>query len=123
MISKNQSVIKLSPADNVAIAIETIRQGATVDMADMKLTVRQPIKMGHKLALTDIKQGDEVVKYGQVIGFASQPILMGSHVHTHNQAAELFERDYAFCSACPVPKPIPKVQRTFEGYDQGDGRY
>ena len=123
MVLNSQQAIRLSPSDNVAVAIGLIKAGTELVISGKKITIQQPIKMGHKLALADIKHGESVIKYGQVIGFASQPIAMGSHVHTHNLAAELFERDYAFCSACPAPKPLPKVQRTFEGYDRGDGRY
>ncbi len=123
MVLHSQQAIQLAPTDNVAVAIGPIKAGTELVIGGKKLTTQQSIKMGHKVALTDIKQGESVIKYGQVIGFASQPILAGSHVHTHNLAAELFERDYAYCSACPAPKPLPKVQRAFKGYDRGDGRY
>src|SRR5262249_19169573 len=55
------------------------------------------------------------------IGFASQDILAGSHVHVHNVSAAAFERDYAFCRDCPPP-PAASEPRFFMGYDRGDGR-
>src|SRR5262249_38660374 len=56
------------------------------------------------------------------IGFASENIAPGDHVHVHNVAADEFERDYAFCRDCPPP-PAPVEKRTWMGYDRGDGRY
>jgi len=42
------------------------------------------IPSGHKLAVKQIRKGDQVLKYGQVIGNASQDIMPGDHVHIHN---------------------------------------
>jgi altronate hydrolase len=47
----------------------------------------------------DIAPGEAVRRYGQVIGFASQPIRAGQHVHTRNLAMGDFARDYAFGQA------------------------
>jgi altronate hydrolase len=43
-----------------------------------------PVPFGHKAARRAIAQGDPVIKYGVVIGVASQPIQGGEHVHVHN---------------------------------------
>ena len=42
------------------------------------------IENGHKYALCDIKKGDNIIKYGQPIGHATDDIKKGDHVHTHN---------------------------------------
>ncbi len=44
----------------------------------------QDILFGHKIAIADISQDDPVIKYGQIIGSASQNIKKGDWVHTHN---------------------------------------
>jgi hypothetical protein len=43
-----------------------------------------PIPRGHKIAVREISEGDKVLKYGEVIGEASQNIGLGNHVHVHN---------------------------------------
>ena len=43
-----------------------------------------PIPLGHKVALRDIAEGDDVLKYGEVIGRACADIPAGSHLHVHN---------------------------------------
>ena len=47
------------------------------------------VPAGHKIALTDIKKGEEVVKYGYPIGVATKEIKKGDFVHTHNLASAL----------------------------------
>ena len=49
-----------------------------------RLPANMDIPIGHKVALTDIKAGDTVWKYGQDIGKAVAPIAKGDHVHVHN---------------------------------------
>jgi (2R)-sulfolactate sulfo-lyase subunit alpha len=48
------------------------------------LTVKDAIPIGHKLALTDIAENSDVIKYGEVIGRAVAPIARGAHLHVHN---------------------------------------
>ena len=117
-----QFAIHLRPQDNIAVARSSIPAGIELTIPCGTLLVPRQIGLGHKVALTDIAKGAAILKYGQVIGFASKAIVAGEHVHVHNVAADSFERDYAFCSDCPPAPPRPEP-RTFEGYDRGDGRY
>jgi altronate hydrolase len=107
--------------DNVAVAARPIPKGTELDLAGRVVTVREPIALGHKVALVDIATGEPVRKYGQVIGFASRPIPGGSWVHVHNVKADLFERDYAFATEHPGVPPRGEV-RTFRGFLRADGR-
>jgi len=117
-----QVAVHLRPEDNIAVAARTLPEGAELQTSGGNLLrVRQRVGMGHKLALQAIRKGDAILKYGQIIGFASTDIEPGSHVHVHNVAADAFERDYAFCRDCPPP-PTPGEPRTFEGYDRGPER-
>ena len=122
VISLSQVTVQLRPEDNVAVAVRPLQVGLKVEHEGKSLTLERPIGMGHKVALRPIRQGEAVIRYGQTIGFASENIPIGSHVHIHNVSAETFERDYAFCSECPPP-PVPAKPQTWMGYDRGDGRY
>jgi len=51
-------------------------------MIELKLT--QDVTPGHKFALLDIKKGEQIIKYGEVIGAATVDIGKGAHVHVHN---------------------------------------
>ena len=115
--------VLLRGEDNVAVAARPIPKGFVLKLgADAAgVEVREPIGLGHKVALAAIAEGEPVRKYGQVIGFASRPIAAGSWVHVHNVKADLFERDYAFASERPPVPPLDEV-RTFLGYHRPDGR-
>ncbi|MDI6812039.1 MAG: UxaA family hydrolase [Desulfitobacteriaceae bacterium] len=80
--------VMMSGRDNVATALEEISAGGTVFVrkGDEQLTVevKEHIPFGHKFAMETIVAGTKVIKYGQVIGAASQDIEPGRHVHTHN---------------------------------------
>jgi (2R)-sulfolactate sulfo-lyase subunit alpha len=56
----------------------------THDDSSFQLTSKMDVPIGHKVALTDIKSGDTIWKYGQDIGKAVANIAKGEHVHTHN---------------------------------------
>src|SRR5206468_12067603 len=121
-VQLSQVAVQLRPNDNVAVAARHLAEGMEIQSDGVALRLSQRVGMGHKLALRDIKKGEAVYKYGQVIGFASHDIPAGSHVHVHNVAAEAFERDYAFCRDCPPP-PSRTEPRFFMGFDRGDGRF
>ena len=86
--------IILKPEDDVAIAKREIPAGAILEDAGGWMEVRQDIKPGHKVARRARRTGDEVRRYGQVIGFATRDITVGDHVHTQNLAAGELHREY-----------------------------
>ncbi len=118
----SQVAVHLRPEDNTAVAARPLTAGASFRHNGDTLTLSQRIGMGHKIALRQIKQGEAVTKYGQIIGFAGKDIEPGEWVHVHNVSAAAFERDYAFGRDCPPQPPRPEL-RYWMGYDRGDGRY
>ena len=78
-------------ADNVGVVVvEGLTAGTdmlcvvTHDDSDFRLTAKADIPIGHKVALTDLKEGDTVIKYGEDIGHMVGSAEKGGHVHTHN---------------------------------------
>ena len=111
--------LRLNPADNVAVATRRMEAGA--DACGVRLT--DPIPRGHKFALVAIGQGAPVLKYAQVIGYASQPIPPGQHVHLHNLEFRASRQEHDYCSAAREPDYLPEAERaTFQGYVRSDGR-
>ena len=78
----------LHPKDNVGLALTKLKENCSFE----NVITKNNIPAGHKIALVDIQKGDTVKKYNQIIGFASQTILAGEHVHTHNIEFRTFER-------------------------------
>ena len=84
------------------------------------LTASGDIPAGHKFALKDIKQGETVIKYGQIIGRATVNIKKGEWVHTHNVKSHLDETptyEYNFHA-----ESFPEKSGTFKGYKRKIGR-
>ena len=61
---------------------------------------------GHKVALSSLSVGQELIKYGQNIGFAKADIEAGEWVHTHNVELKEVGRDYGFCKDFKQLEPI-----------------
>ncbi len=81
------------------------------------------IPPGHKVATTAISTGNAIIKYGQIIGFATTDIASGDHVHSHNCSMGDFERDYAFGKDIPNTQMVaPKDRLTFEGFRRPNGK-
>ena len=115
--------IRLNARDNVGIARRPLQAGSMLAGADVSLTLRDFVTDGHKFALTDVPSGAELRRYGQIIGFATQDIAAGEHVHTHNLAVQDFKREYEFAvEATPVACVPPAQRLCFDGYRRADGR-
>ncbi len=110
--------IRMHPADNVVVARMDILPGTKVE-GEVAAVTRVP--PGHKILTRAVKQGEPLRKYNQIIGFATEDLAPGAHIHTHNCVMGDFERDYAYCAdARPTDYITPAA--TFMGYRRGDGR-
>jgi altronate hydrolase len=118
----DQVAVQLRPEDNIAVAARPLQSGLELDHLGAHIKLIGRVGMGHKFALTPIRKGQAIHKFGQIIGFAKEDIAAGDHVHVHNVAADAFERDYAFCRDCPPPLPRAAESRSFLGYDRGPDR-
>lgn len=77
--------IVMSPDDNTAVALSDLPAGEEIALpGGSTVSLAGPIGFGHKFALAGIAAGGEVLKYGTVIGLASEAIAPGAHVHIHN---------------------------------------
>ncbi len=79
------------------------------------------LKRGHKFALADFAAGDELPRYGQIIGQALEPISAGAYVHKHNLGMGEHTQNYAMAQA-NAPLPVLDLTRTFDGYHRADGK-
>ena len=80
--------VMMKPNDHVATALTMIPADVAVRVVCQEqiitLKLIDSIEFGHKFAVKSIKQGDEILKYGEVIGVATRDISLGEHVHVHN---------------------------------------
>ena len=118
---KNHIVIKVTDKDNVGVVanLSGLLKGTKIKDGVMLI---QDIPMGHKVALTTIENGENIIRYGQTIGFANKPIVPGEWIH---ESKVLLPKPPDLKS---IPLPEAKEIRlkplegyTFMGYRNADG--
>jgi altronate hydrolase len=118
-VSATPRTLSLNAKDNVIVAVDAVPAGVTA----RGVTAAARIPKGHKMAARVIAKGEPVLKFGQIIGFASLDIRPGEHVHTQNCSFAAFDRDYAFAEAARnEEKLVPENAATFEGYRRSNGK-
>lgn len=119
---KPEPVIILNSNDNVAVARVPIPAGTEILAGGYKVTARETITPGHKIALEPIPTGYRVVKYGEIIGQATRDIQPGDWVHTHNVVPDFSGKDYQYATQTPVTEYFtPEEAGTFDGYLRENG--
>ncbi len=111
------ALIRLHAADNVAIALADLAAGASP--AGLDASLAGPVPRGHKVATRDIRAGEAVIRYGQIIGQATDSIAAGTHVHSHNLGMGPHSSDYAIGSESRALPPLEPL--SFLGYHRPDG--
>lgn len=77
----------LNMADNVATVRTRLKAGDVVAVSGLRVEVSADIPLGHKVARAAIAAGEKIIKLGAPIGYATEAIALGAHVHTHNIAS------------------------------------
>src|SRR3989304_1411206 len=114
--------VLLRSEDDVAIAKAEICVGTRLEDDGGVIEAREDLRPGHKIARRSIAVGQPLRRYGQVIGFATQDIARGDHVHTHNLAIGELQREYEVgTDVRPVDYYPPSEMRSFEAYRRGGG--
>jgi altronate hydrolase len=117
------SAFRISPRDDVAIALRDLAVGEQISVGEQQITLRDPIPFGHKFAVREIASSQPVCKYGWPIGRARSDIAIGAHVHVHNIATRLAGLDQYRYEAAPADSPpVPASAGTFMGYRRSNGR-
>jgi altronate hydrolase len=129
-VELQEVAVLLSVEDDVAIARVPLSRGVRVRLpAELAAThppmieLAQRVHSGHKVALRDIAEGQPLRRYGSIIGFATQPIAAGEHVHSHNLAVGELHQTYEYGVDMHPVEFVPEAERrTFMGYRRPDGR-
>ncbi|MBQ5364819.1 MAG: UxaA family hydrolase, partial [Spirochaetales bacterium] len=112
--------VRISDLDNVAVVVAPASKGEILEGTSIKALCDIP--QGHKIALRPIKKGEEVVRYGAVLGYMKEDIEAGGWINEFNlelpsspAVADLVEG-----SKGRVPTELPE-RRTWMGFDNGPG--
>ncbi|MBQ0034640.1 MAG: altronate dehydratase [Bacteroidales bacterium] len=115
-------ILKINEADNVVVAIQAQQKGAQIEIDGKVITVLEDVPAGHKIAIKDLAEGENVVKYGFPIGHAKEAKKAGSWMNENNiktNLAGLLEYEY---HPKDVVLDIADEKRTFMGYRRSDGQ-
>ncbi len=113
--------VKINVRDNVIIALQNFSKGQSLSVDGKEIVLLSDVERGHKIALTDINSGADIIKYGYPIGHAIADIKVGEHVHVQNvktNLGELFNYSYN-----PVLSELthPNRNLSFQGYKRKNG--
>lgn len=100
---------QINAQDNVATLLQPTQPGAIIvrgPAGQSEIIAREPVEHGHKIAISAIAKGDDIVKFGVIIGVATCAIQQGDWVHLHNCGSKLDERSNAFDVHTGVPEDV-----------------
>ncbi len=115
-----RAMLKITPADNVAVALRALEAGETVDVDGEACTVSTAVPAGHKMALRPIAAGETIIKYGYPIGEAKCDIRQGEHVHVHNLHT-LLSGELSYEWHPKGQRLEPAEVRFFQGFQRRNG--
>ena len=116
-----KELIKINSNDNVVIALRNFTASEVIEVDDHKITLLSDVERGHKIALRDIAEGEDIIKYGYPIAVAYAAIKKGEHVHVQNVKTKLGEvMEYTYSPAFAT-LPHPNKNLTFQGYRRENG--
>ena len=81
--------IRIDKRDNVMVALKDLESAYILEDEGLTMELLEDVGPGHKIATRDIKKGEDIIKYGYPIGRATENILKGQWVHTHNTKTNL----------------------------------
>ncbi len=116
-------VFRINPADNVAVAIVPQTAGTKIAIDGIEVTVRQDVPAGHKIALKDFAEGENVIKYGYPIGHTRNAIKAGEWVNEHNIKTNLAGLlSYEYHPVTFDKKKVEDKHLTFKGYRRANNQ-
>jgi altronate hydrolase len=116
--------LKINPADSVVVCLTPKKQGDTIEVDGQQIVVSQDTPAGHKLLIKDVKEGENIIKYGYPIGHARQDLKAGDWVNENNLKTNLsgtLEYTYQPVDARQDISHIKQEGRTFKGYVRKNG--
>ena len=113
--------LKINPADSVVVCLQPKKQGEIITIDGKSVVLNQDTPAGHKVLIKDVREGEDIIKYGYPIGHARQDLKAGDWVNENNLKTNLSGTlEYTYN---PVGEEldIKKENRTFKAYRRKNG--
>ena len=118
---EQKTYLKINPADSVVVCLQPKKKGELIEVDGLTIALNQDTPAGHKVLIRDVKEGENIIKYGYPIGHARQNMKAGDWVNENNLKTNLSGTlEYTYQ---PVGKElsIKRENRTFKGYRRKNG--
>jgi altronate dehydratase len=87
------NILTIHKRDNVAVALRTLAPGEMATAAGLEpFPILEAIPVSHKIAVADIPEGQEIIKYGETVAVSIRVIKRGEWVHTHNLESKRWKK-------------------------------
>lgn len=113
--------IQIHPKDNVAVALTDLPAGEVLHLSGRDVTLREAIPVGHKIALADLNEQDQVIKYGYPIGHVIRQVQSGEWINEHILKTSLEGIQSYVYQPVKTELTIPADGKTFQGYRRKNG--
>lgn len=113
--------IQIHPKDNVAVALTDLPAGEVLHLSGRDVTLREAIPVGHKIALADLNEQDQVIKYGYPIGHVLRRVQSGEWINEQVLKTSLEGIQSYVYQPVKTELTIPADGRTFQGYRRKNG--
>lgn len=113
--------IQIHPNDNVAVALADLPAGEVLHLSGRDVTLREAIPVGHKIALADLNELDQVIKYGYPIGHVLRRVQSGEWINEQVLKTSLEGIQSYVYQPVKTELTIPADGRTFQGYRRKNG--
>lgn len=113
--------IQIHPKDNVAVALADLPAGEVLHLSGRDVALREAIPVGHKIALADLNELDQVIKYGYPIGHVLRRVQSGEWINEQVLKTSLEGIQSYVYQPVKTELTIPADGRTFQGYRRKNG--
>ena len=113
--------IQIHPNDNVAVALTDLPAGEVLHLSGRDVALREAIPVGHKIALADLNELDQVIKYGYPIGHVLRRVQSGEWINEQVLKTSLEGIQSYVYQPVKTELTIPADGRTFQGYRRKNG--
>ncbi|SMO79835.1 UxaA family hydrolase [Fodinibius sediminis] len=119
----DRTTLKIHPDDNLLVALSDLEAGQEISTNGHPVVIRNAIPAKHKLAASDLNEGDKVYMYGSVVGTVTDDIPAGGLLTTENTTHSVSDFSSRTGEASwQAPDVSPWKEKTFMGYHRGDGQ-
>ncbi|WP_026565418.1 UxaA family hydrolase [Bacillus sp. UNC41MFS5] len=113
--------LKIHNNDNIILALKDLQKDQQLDVDGVTIQLKEVIYRGHKVAIKEIVENEEIIKYGYPIGHALTKIAPGELIHTHNTKTNLSGTEEYQYHPVQTANPYKDEKRTFRGYRRENG--